>query len=89
MIKNGPLKEQLIEEYKEVIKAIPCKHFNFGKGLCPFRNSCNYAHELPDGTPYEYPWKDNKLNEYGEWEDDTETTLADRIGHIWNLRVEF
>jgi hypothetical protein len=31
---------------------------------------------MPDGSRYEYPWKDNRLNEYGEWEDDSETTLA-------------
>lgn len=82
MIKNGPEKTDLIEEYKEVLKSIPCKHFNSGKGICPFMNSCFYAHSMPDGTPYLYPWKDNKLNEFGEWEDDTETTLADRIGSI-------
>ena len=41
---------------------------------------------MPDGGEYEYPWKDNKINELGEWEDDTETTLADRIGRIWIWR---
>ena len=82
MIKSGPEKDELIEEYKEVVKSIPCKHFNMGKGLCPFMNSCFYAHLLADGTPYVYAWKDNKLNEYGEWEDDTETTLADRFGDL-------
>lgn len=80
MVKSGPEKEELMEEYKEVLKTIPCRHFNKGKGMCPFMNSCLYAHVLPDGSPYVYPWKDNKLNEYGEWEDDAETTLADRIG---------
>ncbi len=82
LIKNGPEKEEMMEEYKEVVQAIPCKHFNGGKGLCPFRNSCFYSHVMPNGTKYEYPWKDNKINEYGEWEDDYETTLADRIGSL-------
>lgn len=82
MIKSGPEKEALIEEYKEVLKSIPCKHFNRGKGQCPFMNSCLYAHLLPNGTPYEYPWKENKINELGEWEDDIEPTLAERFGNL-------
>lgn len=44
---------------------------------------------MQDGTEYEYPWKDNKLNEYGEWEDDSEVTLADRFGnlHFWTILI--
>lgn len=82
MIKSGPEKDELMDEYKQVLKAIPCRHFNGGKGLCPFRNSCFYAHLMPDGRSYEYPWKDNKINQFGEWEDDHEVTLADRIGSL-------
>ena len=44
-------------------------------------NSCFYAHLMPDGTKYIYPWKDTKINEYGEWEDDQERTLAQQIGN--------
>jgi len=72
----------LIEEYKEVLASIPCKHFNRGKGLCPFRNSCMYAHLLTDGTPYEYPFENIKFDGTGKWEEDYEPTLADRIGSI-------
>ena len=82
LVKSGPEKDDLIEEYKEVIKGIPCRWFNRGKEECPFRNSCNYAHILPDGTIYEYPWRDIKLNEQGEWEDDYEPTLAERFGNL-------
>ncbi len=82
LVKSGPEKDDLIEEYKEVIKGIPCRWFNRGKEECPFRNSCNYAHILPDGTVYEYPWRDIKLNEQGEWEDDYEPTLAERFGNL-------
>jgi len=82
MIKCGPEKDDLINEYKSVIKEIPCKHFNKGKGACPFMNSCFYAHYLPDGSTYQYPWKDNKINEFGEWEDDRDMTLADRFGNL-------
>ena len=82
MVRSGPEKDDLVEEYKENVAAIPCKHFNRGKGACPFMNSCFYAHLLPDGTKYVYPWKDNKINANGEWEDDEDSTLAERIGSV-------
>lgn len=81
MVRGGEDKTDLIEEYKEVLKQIPCKHFNKGMGPCPFMNSCLYAHEI-NGAKYEYPFRDNKINEFGEWEDDKELTLAERIGRI-------
>jgi len=40
-----------------------------------------YAHRLADGKDYEYPWENNKLID-GEWVEDVEETLADRIGMI-------
>ena len=58
-VSSGPDKDCLIEEYKATLAAIPCKHFAKGKGECPFRNSCMYAHKLRDGTDYEYEWVDN------------------------------
>mmetsp|Transcript_1852 Transcript_1852/g.1769 ORF Transcript_1852/g.1769 Transcript_1852/m.1769 type:complete len:85 (+) Transcript_1852:1589-1843(+) len=82
MIMAGPDKEDLIDEYKETLAQIPCRHFNIGKSPCPFMNSCFYAHFLPDGSRYEYPWKENKINEDGEWEDDSDLTLAARIGEL-------
>jgi E3 ubiquitin-protein ligase makorin len=57
MVNSGPDKDALIEEYCDTLKNIPCKHFNGGQGSCPFRNSCNYAHEI-GGQHYEYPWVD-------------------------------
>jgi hypothetical protein len=45
-------------------------------------NSCLYAHKLHNGTVYEYPWRDLKLTEKGEWEDDVEPTLAERFGNL-------
>jgi E3 ubiquitin-protein ligase makorin len=32
MIKSGPEKDELLDEYREVVSEIPCKHFNKGKG---------------------------------------------------------
>jgi E3 ubiquitin-protein ligase makorin len=52
MCKSGPDKDELIDEYKGTLGLIHCKHFNKGKGECPFRNSCNYAHKLPNGDDY-------------------------------------
>jgi hypothetical protein len=45
-------------------------------------NSCLYAHLLSNGQQYEYPWRDTKINENGEWEDDYEPTLAERFGNL-------
>jgi len=79
MIKAGPEKDDLVDEYKRALEQIPCRHFNKGKGVCPFMNSCMYSHELMDGSKYEYPWKENKINEMGEWEDDYQGTLAESL----------
>lgn len=46
VIKSGPEKDDLIADYKAVLKSIPCRHFMKGRGECPFMNSCNYAHTL-------------------------------------------
>ena len=40
----------VLEEYKRRLKEIPCKHFEYGKGSCPFNGSCFYLHMYPDGT---------------------------------------
>lgn len=36
---SGDAKDQLFEEYQSVLSEIPCRHFNYGKGECPFLNS--------------------------------------------------
>jgi len=48
-------KAGLNDEYHAQQRAIPCRHFNFGKGVCPFGSSCWYAHLNPDGTPAVLP----------------------------------
>ena len=53
-IKEGHWKTDLINEFKDSMGDIPCSYFNYGKGECPFRNSCLYSHEMPDGSYYEY-----------------------------------
>jgi len=66
MVNSGPDKDALIKEYKDALRELPCKYFEKGKGLCPFKNSCNYSHILPNGQSYEYPWTDNKIVD-GQW----------------------
>lgn len=43
-------KAALSEDYSRATKTIPCKHFNYGRGECPFGTSCFYAHLNFDGT---------------------------------------
>ena len=84
MIYEGALKDELLEEYTETLAEIPCKHFNVGKGYCPFQNSCFYAHYLENGEWYEYPFKATYIDEDGihEVTENQETTLADRLGDL-------
>ncbi|KXS10733.1 hypothetical protein M427DRAFT_464627 [Gonapodya prolifera JEL478] len=49
----GDDKRRTIELYKSKLGAIPCRHFNYGDGQCPFGTSCFYAHRYRDGTKEE------------------------------------
>lgn len=83
MIYDGEIKDMLIDEYTEALAAIPCKHFNQGRGYCPFQNSCFYAHYLPNGDWYDYPFKQDYIDGDGVVHDASEhqdRTLADLIG---------
>ncbi|AQK74277.1 E3 ubiquitin-protein ligase makorin [Zea mays] len=35
-------KQEIVEGYKAKLRSIDCKHFDFGKGTCPFGSSCFY-----------------------------------------------
>ncbi|XP_073140047.1 E3 ubiquitin-protein ligase makorin isoform X2 [Henckelia pumila] len=43
-------KQQIVDSYKQKLKSIDCKHFDFGNGTCPFGTSCFYKHAYRDGT---------------------------------------
>ncbi|KAJ0392797.1 hypothetical protein P43SY_003727 [Pythium insidiosum] len=43
-------KEELVMRYKANLALIPCRHFDQGRGECPFGTSCFYAHRYADGT---------------------------------------
>lgn len=72
MIYDGPLKDQMLDEYTEALANIPCKHFNQGRGYCPFQNSCFYAHYLPNGEWYDYPFKQDFIDGDGVVHDASE-----------------
>lgn len=42
-------KQEIIDSYKEKLRSIDCKHFDFGNGTCPFGTSCFYKHAYRDG----------------------------------------
>jgi E3 ubiquitin-protein ligase makorin len=48
----------LHEAYKAKLRLIPCKHFAFGEGTCPFGTSCLYSHVDREGNE---PDKDSAL----------------------------
>lgn len=52
-------------KYNAAQSAIPCRHFNFGKGSCPFGSSCFYAHLNPDGSPAVVPKHTIRLDSEG------------------------
>ncbi|ESQ28873.1 hypothetical protein EUTSA_v10023829mg [Eutrema salsugineum] len=39
-------KKEIIDNYREKLRSIDCKHFNFGDGNCPFGTSCFYKINL-------------------------------------------
>lgn len=47
MVTDPERKAALFAEYHASLSSIPCRHFNFGKGSCPFGSSCFYMHCLP------------------------------------------
>jgi hypothetical protein len=53
MVFDADRKNILIEEYKKNLAHIPCRHFDEGRGECPFGSSCFYTHCLPDGSVVE------------------------------------
>mmetsp|Transcript_18055 Transcript_18055/g.34473 ORF Transcript_18055/g.34473 Transcript_18055/m.34473 type:complete len:362 (-) Transcript_18055:278-1363(-) len=49
-VQSSEDKEKLLQEYRGKTAEIPCRHFDHGRGVCPFGGSCFYAHRLEDGT---------------------------------------
>ncbi|CAG8704027.1 17829_t:CDS:2 [Acaulospora morrowiae] len=47
--KSGPIKDQIILNYRQRLAQIPCKYFT-ERRTCPFADACHYKHANPDGT---------------------------------------
>ncbi|KAG7623541.1 Zinc finger RING-type [Arabidopsis thaliana x Arabidopsis arenosa] len=47
-------KKEIMDNYREKLRSIDCKHFSFGDGNCPFGTSCFYKHTVKPGS---YAWK--------------------------------
>ncbi|XP_065623324.1 E3 ubiquitin-protein ligase makorin-like [Quercus suber] len=45
-------KQDIVDSYKAKLKSIDCKHFDFGKGNCPFGSSCFYKEQQRIPFPY-------------------------------------
>mmetsp|Transcript_5460 Transcript_5460/g.17500 ORF Transcript_5460/g.17500 Transcript_5460/m.17500 type:complete len:472 (-) Transcript_5460:90-1505(-) len=48
-VRDPVRKQALIDEYRQGMGTIHCKHFARGKGTCPFGTSCFYKHVYEDG----------------------------------------
>lgn len=62
-------KQEIVEGYKAKLRSIDCKHFDFGKGTCPFGSSCFYKHAYHDGR-----LEDALLNHHDD--DDASAAIA-------------
>jgi hypothetical protein len=70
-----------ISSYKRHLEAVPCRHFDEGRGTCPFGTSCFYKHAYPDGS-LEQPKALNvrmATNSQGEYAPVREQTLSSAI----------
>ena len=83
-VKDGAEKDEIIEGYRGALGEIPCRLFNRGKGECPFKNSCFYAHIDMDGNYFEYDWNDEMAANVDGiiTTNEIEPTLAQRMGLI-------
>ncbi|KAG5718722.1 putative E3 ubiquitin-protein ligase makorin-1 [Termitomyces sp. T112] len=61
-VMDGPEKERIVQNYKDSMARVPCKHFMATKGknpkkpLCPYGADCFYQHLNDDGTAYTFPY---------------------------------
>ncbi|KAF0308185.1 putative E3 ubiquitin-protein ligase makorin-2 [Amphibalanus amphitrite] len=72
-------KNKLIEDYIASCSNKPCKHFNEGRGECPFGNKCFYRHTYPDGRKAELgpPRRRRRQNQFIETELMSDVMLSD------------
>ncbi|CAG9326484.1 unnamed protein product [Blepharisma stoltei] len=61
-------KLHLAESYKKKLSSIPCQHFNFGDGECPFGGSCFYDHRYRNGQKWTPGPPQFACDEFGVWQ---------------------
>jgi hypothetical protein len=54
-VQSAARKQQIRQHYLASLASRPCKHFDLGRGSCPFGSSCFYLHATPDGRPVQPP----------------------------------
>lgn len=52
LLLDPKVKGEAVSKYKDEMRRIPCKLFDYARGSCAFGSSCFYAHLNPDGTRY-------------------------------------
>lgn len=67
----------LLERYRAKLGRIPCKHFAFGEGSCPFGSRCMYSHTDREGREAEDP--DIVFNDNGASQVKKTLTLTDYL----------
>ena len=72
-------KDQIQATYKSNLGDIPCKHFNFGEGTCPFGTSCFYEHKYKNGETWVPPPPNFVMDKDGEWQIPQKKQLCDMI----------
>lgn len=83
-------KQVIIEDYKQQLQAKHCKHFDHGRGKCPFGTSCFYRHEYLDGSLQDrtqLPDVRFVTNSDGEFTTVRDNTLASAIDNARNSRM--
>lgn len=76
-------KAKLIEDYKKSLADKPCRHFDQGRGECPFNDSCFYKHALPDGTIAPPAPRRRRRRVNADNEQETMTRIS-----LWDFLVE-
>eukprot|EP00286_Rhodomonas_abbreviata_P001209 CAMPEP_0181288084 /NCGR_PEP_ID=MMETSP1101-20121128/138_1 /TAXON_ID=46948 /ORGANISM="Rhodomonas abbreviata, Strain Caron Lab Isolate" /LENGTH=327 /DNA_ID=CAMNT_0023392171 /DNA_START=15 /DNA_END=998 /DNA_ORIENTATION=+ len=76
---NETEKCEVVITYQERLKKIPCRHFDQGRGECPFGTSCFYEHRFKDGTLEQGAAPRFKLSDDGVSEAVGKMKLSDMI----------
>ena len=83
-------KNIIVEDYKMQLQEKHCKHFDHGRGTCPFGTSCFYRHEFLDGSLEDrtkLPDVRFVTNSDGEFTHVRDNTLASAFNTARNSRL--